>query len=94
MNVNYHLILSLTNNTPSSREIIYRSVNGLRRDPANPRRRSKKQIRQIAYSKLDPASVDTIVRRWPALTSGSARHATNGRNFGDLARKPEAASAA
>jgi hypothetical protein len=92
MNVNYHLTPSLlTNNTPSSREIIYRSVNRLRRDPANPRRRNEKQIRQI---QLDPASVDTIVRRWQALTSGSARHATNGRNFGVLARKAEAASAA
>ena len=30
---------------------------------------------------LDPAYVDTIVRRWQALTGGSARHAVSGRGF-------------
>ena len=34
---------------------------------------------------LDPAYVDTIVRRWQALTGGSARHAASGRSFDDLA---------
>ena len=43
---------------------------------------------------LDPAYVDTIVRRWQALTGGSARHAASGRSFDDLAREAEAANAA
>src|SRR5438105_7024453 len=43
---------------------------------------------------LDPAYVDTIVRRWQALTGGSARHAASGRRFDDLAREAEAANAA
>ena len=42
---------------------------------------------------LDPAYVDTIVRRWQALTGGSARHAASGRSFDDLAREAEAANA-
>ena len=42
---------------------------------------------------LDPAYVDTIVRRWQALTCGSARHAVSGRSFDDLARDTEAANA-
>ena len=42
---------------------------------------------------LDPAYVDTIVRRWQALTGGSARHAVSGRSFDDLAREAEAANA-
>ena len=43
---------------------------------------------------LDPAYVDTIIRRWQALTGGSARHAVSGRSFDDLAREAEAANAA
>jgi len=43
---------------------------------------------------LDPAYVDTIVRRWRALTGGSARHAASGRSFDDLAGEAEAADAA
>ncbi len=42
---------------------------------------------------LDPAYVDTIVRRWQALTGGSALHSTSGRSFDDLAREVEAANA-
>jgi hypothetical protein len=42
---------------------------------------------------LDPAYVDTIVRRWQALTGGSARHAVSGRSFDDLAREAEAGNA-
>jgi DNA modification methylase len=34
---------------------------------------------------LDPAYVDTIVRRWQALTGGSAFHGDSGRSFDDLA---------
>jgi DNA modification methylase len=43
---------------------------------------------------LDPAYVDTIVRRWRALTGGSAHHAASGRSFDDLAYEAEAADAA
>jgi DNA modification methylase len=43
---------------------------------------------------LDPAYVDTIVRRWQKLTGGSARHAATGRSFDDLAREAEVANAA
>ena len=42
---------------------------------------------------LDPAYVDTIVRRWQALTGGTARHAASGRTFDDLLREPEPAAA-
>jgi len=41
---------------------------------------------------LDPAYIDTIVRRWQAMTGGSARHAVSGRSFDDLAREAEAAN--
>jgi DNA modification methylase len=43
---------------------------------------------------LDPGYVDTIIRRWQALTGGSARHAARGRSFDELAREVEAANAA
>ena len=43
---------------------------------------------------LDPAYVDTIIRRWQKLTGESARHAASGRSFDDLAREAEAADAA
>jgi DNA modification methylase len=43
---------------------------------------------------LDPAYVDTIVRRWQTLTGGSARHAASGRSFDDLSCEAEAARAA
>ena len=43
---------------------------------------------------LDPAYVDTTIRRWQALTGGSARHAASDRSFDDLAREAEAANAA
>jgi hypothetical protein len=38
--------------------------------------------------------VDTIIRRWQALTGGSARHAASGRTFDDLACEAEAANVA
>jgi DNA modification methylase len=50
--------------------------------------------RRCCGLELDPAYVDTIVRRWQALTGGSARNAASGRNFDDLAREVEAANAA
>jgi DNA modification methylase len=43
---------------------------------------------------LDPAYVDTTIRRWQALTGGSARHAPSGRSFDDLAREAEVTNAA
>jgi DNA methylase len=42
---------------------------------------------------LDPAYVDTIIRRWQTLTGGSARHAVSGRSFDDLTREAEATNA-
>jgi hypothetical protein len=50
--------------------------------------------RRCCGLELDPAYVDTIIRRWQVLTGGSARHAASGRNFDDLAREVEAANAA
>jgi DNA modification methylase len=43
---------------------------------------------------LDPIYVDTIVRRWQALTGGSARHASSGRSFDELVREAEVVGAA
>jgi DNA modification methylase len=40
---------------------------------------------------LDPAYVDTAIRRWQTLTGGTARHAASGRRFDDLANEAEAA---
>ena len=37
---------------------------------------------------------DTIIRRWQALTGGSALHGISGRSFDDLAREAEATDAA
>src|SRR5215469_15376511 len=42
---------------------------------------------------LDPAYIDTTIRRWQALTGGSACHAASGRRFDDLAREAEATNA-
>ena len=41
---------------------------------------------------LDPAYVDTIIRRWQALSGGSAHQAASGRSFDDLSRELEAAN--
>jgi DNA modification methylase len=41
---------------------------------------------------LDPAYVDTIIRRWQALSGGSAHQAASGRRFDDLSRELEAAN--
>jgi len=43
---------------------------------------------------LDPGYVDTIIRRWQALTVGNSCHAVSGRHFDDLAREAEVADAA
>jgi DNA modification methylase len=50
--------------------------------------------RRCCGLELDAGYTDTIVRRWQALTGGSARHAASGRDFDDLAREAEAADAA
>jgi DNA modification methylase len=43
---------------------------------------------------LDPAYVDTAIRRWQALTGESALDAASGRSFADLAREVEVADVA
>jgi DNA modification methylase len=43
---------------------------------------------------LDPAYVDTIVRRWQAQTGGRASNAATGRRFDDLAREAEVVNVA
>jgi DNA modification methylase len=43
---------------------------------------------------LDPAYVDTIIRRWQKLTLDTAQHAESGRIFDDLAQEAEAADVA
>jgi len=43
---------------------------------------------------LDPAYVDTAIRRWQAMTGGTARHAASGRSFDDLVCELEADDAA
>jgi hypothetical protein len=50
--------------------------------------------RRCCGLELDPGYADTIIRRWQALTGGSARHAASGRSFDDLACEAEAANAA
>jgi DNA modification methylase len=42
---------------------------------------------------LDPACIDTVVRRWQRLTDRSAQHAVSGRGFDDLTDEAEAADA-
>jgi DNA modification methylase len=43
---------------------------------------------------LDPAYVDTVVRRWQKLSGGGALHGISGRRFDDLARQAEVTNAA
>jgi DNA modification methylase len=50
--------------------------------------------RRCCGMELDPGYVDTTVRRWQALTGGSARHAASDCRFDDLAREVEAGNAA
>jgi hypothetical protein len=45
----------------------------------------------ITYRRVD---VETIIRRWPALTGASARHVASSRSFDDLPREAEVANAA
>ena len=90
--------------------MVYRPIEELKLDPANPRLHGKKQIRQIANSietfgfnvpgfldygmELDPGHVDTAICRWQTLTGDKARHAATGRYFDDFAAEAEAANAA
>ena len=50
--------------------------------------------RRCHGTELDPAYVDTSVRRWQKLTGGSARHAATSRSYDDLAREAEVTNAA
>jgi DNA modification methylase len=50
--------------------------------------------RRCCGLELDFGYVDTAIRRWQALTGGSARHAASGRSFDDLADEAEAVDAA
>ena len=50
--------------------------------------------RRCCGMELDPGYVDTTIRRWQALTGGSARHAASGSSFDDLAREAEAGNVA
>jgi DNA modification methylase len=45
-------------------------------------------------TELDPAYVDTLIRRWQNLTGDFARHAESGRTFDDLACEAKVADAA
>jgi hypothetical protein len=42
----------------------------------------------------DLVHVDTIIRRWQALTGSSGRHGASGRNLGDLLGEAKRANAA
>lgn len=50
--------------------------------------------RRCFGSELDPAYVDTIIRRWQNLTGEAARHAESGRCFDDHAGEEDVADAA
>jgi DNA modification methylase len=50
--------------------------------------------RRCRALELDPAYVDTAIRRWQVLTGEKADHAASGRRFDDLADEAEAANAA
>jgi DNA modification methylase len=50
--------------------------------------------RRCCGLELDPVYVDTIIRRWQALTGETARHAASGRSFADLACEAEVSDAA
>jgi DNA modification methylase len=49
--------------------------------------------RRCCGLELDPCYVDTVIRRWQALTAGNARHVASDRSFDDLAGEAEAANA-
>jgi DNA modification methylase len=49
--------------------------------------------RRCCGLELDPCYVDTVIRRWQALTGENARHVASDRSFDDLAGEAEAANA-
>jgi DNA modification methylase len=55
---------------------------------------SQRTGRRCYGLEFDPAYVDTIIRRWQALTGQIVHHAATGQAFDDLAREAEAADAA
>jgi hypothetical protein len=74
MNVDPHLNPSLPTNKPSSSEIIYRLLDELRPDPANPRCHSRKQVRQIAQSvKAFGFNVPILIDRDGNVVAGHGR---------------------
>src|ERR1700745_273470 len=74
MNVDPHLMPFLPTNKSSSSEIIYRPLDGLRPDPANPRCHSKKQVRQIAESiKAFGFNVPILIDREGNVVAGDGR---------------------
>jgi DNA modification methylase len=74
MDVNYHLKPSRPASKPLSLAIIYRCVDGLKLDPANPRRHNRKQIRQIANSiKAFGFNVPILIDRDGNVIAGHGR---------------------
>src|SRR5215472_3104163 len=74
MNVNTLLNPLPPTNQPPHWEVIYRPLDELKRHPANPRRHSKKQIRQIAKSiKTFGFIVPILVDRYGNVIAGEAR---------------------
>jgi len=74
MNVNTLLNPLRPTNQPPHWEVIYRPLDELKRHPANPRRHSKKQIRQIAESiKTFGFIVPILVDRYGNVIAGEAR---------------------
>ena len=76
-------------------EITYRPLDGLKPDPANPRRHSKKQIRQIANSiKTFGFNVPVLVDRDYNVIAGhgrllACRRARHDRGADPLPRSPD-----
>ena len=71
MNVNPLLNPLPQANQPSCCEVIYRPLDELKRHPANPRRHSKKQIRQIAESiKTFGFIVPILIDRYGNVVAG------------------------
>ena len=58
------------------------------------KRRLEIVYRSIGGLDLDPAYVDTIIRRWQTLSGESALHGISGLSFDDLVREAEAVHAA
>ena len=74
MNVNSLLNPLRPTNQPPHCEVVYRPLDELKRHPANPRRHSKKQIRQIAESiKTFGFIVPILVDRYGNVIAGEAR---------------------